>query len=126
LLAVVLGVLAIALVALAVWVAARTEPKLHVGWLPVGVGSGVPSVGFFVAAGAVAAAVFVGLAALYAAAAMRVLARDRRIPAPLSPRMREVRSVVLTPLGPAALRLVAEQPGGGRLGLAELSLGRAG
>jgi cellulose synthase/poly-beta-1,6-N-acetylglucosamine synthase-like glycosyltransferase len=108
LLAVVLGVLAIALVALAVWVAARTEPKLHVGWLPVGVGSGVPSVGFFVAAGAVAAAVFVGLAALYAAAAMRVLARDRRIPAPLSPRMREVRSVVLTPLGPAALRLVAE------------------
>ena len=62
----------------------------------------------FAAASAVAAAAFVGLAALYAAAAMRVLARDRRIPPPLSPRMRELRRVVLTPLGPAAVRLVTE------------------
>jgi hypothetical protein len=36
-----------------------------------------------VAAGAAAAAFFGGLAALHAAAAMRVLARDRRIPPPL-------------------------------------------
>ena len=39
---------------------------------------------------------------------MRVLARDRRIPAPLSPEMRRLRSLVLTPLGPSAVRLVNE------------------
>ncbi len=108
LLAAALGVVAIALMAVTVWVAARAETKLDVGWLPIGVGSGIPSVGLFFAAVVGAAAAFVSLAALQVAAAMRVLARDRRIPPPLSRRMRKVRRVVLTPLGPGALRLVAE------------------
>lgn len=108
LLAAALGLLAIVLLAAAVWVAARTEPKLDVGWLPTGIGSTIPSLGFFIAAGGIAAAVFVSLAALYAAAAMRVLARDRRIPPPLSPGLRKARGVILMPLGRPALRLVAE------------------
>jgi hypothetical protein len=61
-----------------------------------------------VAAGAAAAAFFLGLAALHAAAAMRILARDRRIPAPLSPEMRRLRSVLLTPMGPSTVRLARE------------------
>ena len=39
---------------------------------------------------------------------MRVLARDRRLPPPLSPEMRRLRGLVLTPLGPSAIRLVDE------------------
>ena len=104
----VLGVLAIALVPAAIWIAARSEPKLDVAWLPIGAGTGIPSVTLFVAAGAVAAAAFLALAALHAAAAMRVLARDRRIPAPLSPQLRKLRRLVLTPLGETAVRLTAE------------------
>ena len=81
------GLLGLALVLLlvAVWVALRANPKDIVGQLPLGADDDVPSVSLFVAAGAAAASVFVGLAALHAAAAMRVLARDRRIPPPLSP-----------------------------------------
>ena len=78
-LAAVLGIVAIALVAAAIWVAARTAPKLDVGWLPIGVGSVSPPRAFPPRVAAAAAA-FVSLAALQAAAAMRVLARDRRIP----------------------------------------------
>jgi biofilm PGA synthesis N-glycosyltransferase PgaC len=37
-----------------------------------------------------------------------VLARDRRIPAPLSPEVRKLRRAVLAPLGPGTRRLVAE------------------
>ena len=54
------------------------------------------------------ASVFVGLAGLHTAAAMRVLARDRRIPPPLPPEMRKLRSAVLAPLGRGTRRLVAE------------------
>ena len=39
---------------------------------------------------------------------MRVLARDRRIPPPLSPEVRRLRGVMLTPLGPSTVRLVDE------------------
>ena len=39
---------------------------------------------------------------------LRVLARDRRIPPPLSPEMRRVRAVVLAPLGSSTARLVEE------------------
>jgi hypothetical protein len=92
----------------AVWVAVRMEPKHPVGQLPIGVGDAAPSLSFVVAAGAAAAGLFVGLAALYAAAAMRVLARDRRIPPPLSPPVRAMRDVLLTPLGPSTVRLAAE------------------
>src|SRR4051812_23590219 len=103
--AVALGVMAVSLVAVALWLAARTRPKLDTGRLPIGI-DGIPSVSFFVAAGAVAAAIFVGLAALHAAAAMRVLARDRRIPPPLPRHVRKLRRLVLTPLGSGMLRLV--------------------
>jgi cellulose synthase/poly-beta-1,6-N-acetylglucosamine synthase-like glycosyltransferase len=100
--------LSLVLLAVAVWVAVRMEPKHPVGQLPIGVGDAAPSLSFVLAAGAAAAGLFVGLAALYAAAAMRVLARDRRIPAPLSPPMRAMRDVLLTPLGPSTVRLAAE------------------
>jgi len=76
----------------------------------------VPSVSLIVAAGAAAAAFFLGLAALHAAAAMRILARDRRIPAPLSPELRRLRSVLLTPMGPSTVRLAREpEPPPGKL-----------
>jgi cellulose synthase/poly-beta-1,6-N-acetylglucosamine synthase-like glycosyltransferase len=115
-LAAALGFLAVGLLALAVWLGVRTEPKLDLGWLPIGAKDGVPSLAFFLAAVAVGAAFFLGLAALYAAAAMRVLARDRRIPPPLSPSMRRMRSVILTPLGPSTVRLAAEpEPPAGKL-----------
>src|SRR4051794_27201244 len=79
-----------------------------VGRLPLDAGDNVSSASLILAAGAVVAGVFVGLAALHAAAAMRVLARDRRIPAELSPEIRRVRALMLTPLGPSAIRLVDE------------------
>src|SRR4051812_49676937 len=86
----------------------QADPKEMVGQLPLGADDDVPSVSLILAAGAAIAGVFVGLAALHAAAAMRVLARDRRIPAELSPEMRRVRALILTPLGPSAIRLVDE------------------
>ena len=100
--------LALASLLLAAWVALRADPKDIVGQFPVGADDNVPTLSLIVAAGAAVASFFVGLAALHVAAAMRVLARDRRIPAPLSPEMRAVRRAVLTPLGPAAVRIVGE------------------
>ncbi len=100
--------LTVVLLLLAVWVAFRDEPKDIVGQLPLGADDNVPSVSLILAAGAAAAAFLVGLAALHAAAAMRVLARDRRIPHSLSPEMRKARAVLLTPLGPSTVRLADE------------------
>ena len=108
-LAVALIGLTLVLLPVALWVAFREEPTDIVGQLPLGADDNVPSVSLILAAGAAAAACFVGLAALHAAAAMRVLARDRRIPQPLSPEMRRLRAVLLTPLGPSTVRL-AEEP----------------
>jgi poly-beta-1,6-N-acetyl-D-glucosamine synthase len=108
LLTVALFALALANLLLAAWVALRAHPKDLIGQLPLGANDDVPSVSLIAAAGAAAACVFAGLAALYAAAAMRVLARDRRIPPPLSPEMRRLRSLILTPLGPSTVRLVSE------------------
>ena len=98
----------VALFLLALWVASRAETRDIVGQLPLGVGDHLPSVSLVLAAVVAAAAFFFGLAALHVAAAMRVLARDRRIPPPLSPEMRALRAVLLTPLGPSAVRLVEE------------------
>jgi biofilm PGA synthesis N-glycosyltransferase PgaC len=103
-----LGVVAIVVLVIAVWVAIRTDSRLHAGWLPVGIHESWLSAALLLVAGAIATACFVGFAALHAAAAMRVLARDRRIPPPLSPALREVRGLLLTPLGPGAVGLVAE------------------
>jgi biofilm PGA synthesis N-glycosyltransferase PgaC len=108
LLAIALIGLTLILVAIAAWIALREDPKDIVGQLPLGVDDNIPTVTPILAAGAAMASVFLALAALHAAAAMRVLARDRRLPAPLSPEMRRLRSLVLTPLGPSAIRLVDE------------------
>ena len=109
-LAIVLVGLFVVLLLLAAWVAfGAGEPADLVGYLPLGADDNVPSVSLILAAGTLAAAVIVGLAALHAAAAMRVLARDRRIPYRLSPEMRRMRALVLTPLGPSTVRM-AEEP----------------
>lgn len=100
--------LAVGVLVLAAWLAHRVAPKEIVGQLPLGP-EDIPAVSLLVAAGAAAAAFFVGLAALHAAAAMRVLARDRRIPPPLPPEMRRVRSAVLAPLG-SSIRRLADDP----------------
>ena len=99
--------LAVSVFVLAGWVAHRVAPTDIIGQLPLGPDD-VPGVSLLVAVGAAAAAFFVGLAALHAAAAMRVLARDRRIPPPLSPEMRRARGMVLAPLGRSAARVVEE------------------
>ncbi len=96
------------LLVLAAWAALGAEPRDLVGQLPLGADATIPSISLIAAALAVAAATFVGLAALHAAAAMRVLARDRRIPHRLSPEMRKVRSLLLTPMGPSTVRMVEE------------------
>ena len=100
--------LAVAFLGLAVWIALQEDPGGLVGLLPLGADDDIPSLALILAAGAGAAAFFVGQAALHAAAAMRVLARDRRIPPPLPAPDRALRRVLLTPLGPAAVRLVRE------------------
>ena len=69
-LAVALFALAVSVFVLAGWVAHRVAPKDIVGQLPLGPYD-LPGVSLLVAAGAAAAAFFVGLAALHAAAAMR-------------------------------------------------------
>ena len=99
---------AVGILLLAAWLAHRVAPKEIVGQLPLGPDE-IPAVSLLVAAGAAAAAFFVGLASLHAAAAMRVLARDRRIPPPLTPEMRLARSAILAPLG-SSVRRLAEDP----------------
>src|SRR4051812_13434822 len=89
--------LALILLAVAARFALLRGPGDTVGRLPLDAGDNVSSASLILAAGAVVAGVFVGLAALHAAAAMRVLARDRRIPAALSPQMRWMRDIMLTP-----------------------------
>jgi poly-beta-1,6-N-acetyl-D-glucosamine synthase len=96
----------LALIALAVLLDLNIRPKHVVGRLPLDSADNVPSLTALLGVGAAAAAAFVGLAALHTAAAMRVLARDRRIPPRLSPELRRLRTVVLTPLGPSAVQLV--------------------
>jgi biofilm PGA synthesis N-glycosyltransferase PgaC len=100
--------LTVVLLALGLWVALSEHPTDVIGQLPIGSSQDIPSIPLLLAAGAAAAACFVGLAALHVAAAMRVLARDRRIPHSLSPDMRRVRGALLTPLGPSTVRLATE------------------
>jgi poly-beta-1,6-N-acetyl-D-glucosamine synthase len=98
------------LLLVSVWIVLRAHPAKIVGQLPLGANDNIPAGALILAAVAAAGAVFFGLAALHAAAAMRVLARDRRIPPPLTPEMRRMRSLMLTPLGPATVRLM-DEPG---------------
>ncbi len=94
--------------AAAAWVALRGHATDIVGHFLLGANDNIPTVTAILAAVAAAVAFCLGLAALNAAARMRVLARDRRIPAPLSPGMRRARDLLLTPLGPATVRLVKD------------------
>ena len=106
-LAVALIAAAFGLLAVAAWIAHEVGARDIVAQLPLGP-SDVPPVSALMAAGVAVAAFFVGLAALHAAAAMRVLARDRRIPSPLSPELRRARGVLLAPMGSSVARLVEE------------------
>jgi cellulose synthase/poly-beta-1,6-N-acetylglucosamine synthase-like glycosyltransferase len=103
-------VVAVGLFAVAVAVGAVSVSKATtaVGRLPVAADDAIPSVSLLLGAAVAAAGLFVGLAALHAAAAMRVLARDRRIPPGLSPEMRRLRSLMLTPLGRSVVRLAED------------------
>jgi cellulose synthase/poly-beta-1,6-N-acetylglucosamine synthase-like glycosyltransferase len=98
--------LSLALLGIAVLMALTGRPAHNVARLPVAAEDSLPSIPFILAVGAAAAGAFVGLAALHAAAAMRVLARDRRIPSPLSPELRRLRTAVLSPLGHSTESLV--------------------
>ena len=100
--------LTLLLVVVAASIALRQDPGDIVGRLPLGADDNVPAGSVLLATCAAMAGVFMALAALHAAAAMRVLARDRRVPAGLSPEMRRLRRLVLTPLGSSAIRLVDE------------------
>lgn len=99
---------ALSMLMLAGWLALREEPREMVGRLPLGANENIPPIFLIVAAGAVAAAFFIGLAALNMAAAIQVLARDSRIPAPLPPEVRRLRSLVLAPMGRQTNQLVRE------------------
>src|SRR3954452_14702481 len=70
--------LSLVLVVAAAWIALREAAGDTVGRLPGGADDNVPPVSLILAACAAVIGVFVALAALHAAAAMRVLARDRR------------------------------------------------
>ena len=106
LLAAALFVLSLILLLPTVWIAVRhwrNDP------LPFATATHILTWSLLLAAGAAATGVFVLLAAFHAAAAMRVLARDRRIPE-LPRELRRVRRLMLTPLGPDAARLVTDEP----------------
>jgi cellulose synthase/poly-beta-1,6-N-acetylglucosamine synthase-like glycosyltransferase len=103
-----LFVIAVAMFGLTALAAAGIHATRKVGLIPLGARQAVPSTSALLAVAAAATGAFVLLAALHAAAALRVLARDRRIPAPLSPELRQIRNVLLTPFGPAAVRLLDE------------------
>ena len=106
LLSAVLFVLSLILLLPIVWIAVRhwrNDP------LPFATTTHILTWSLLLAAGAAATGVFVLLAAFHAAAAMRVLAPDRRIPE-LPRELRTVRRLMLTPLGPNAVRLVTDEP----------------
>ncbi|WP_217702488.1 glycosyltransferase [Nocardioides guangzhouensis] len=103
-LAVGLLLVALALVAAAVWLSLDGGGTDRVGHLPIDVEYSAPRVAVLMAAVASVLAVAVGFAALQAAGAMRVLARDRPAPEPLPVSVRLSRSLVLGPAGEVALR----------------------
>jgi cellulose synthase/poly-beta-1,6-N-acetylglucosamine synthase-like glycosyltransferase len=108
--------LTIAMLAIAALAVDGVGPIHVLGELPVGSRDEIPAVPLLVAAVAGIATFFVMLAALHAAAAMRVLSRDRRIPAPMSRESRGLRNLVLTPLAPFSRPLVRDPvPPEGRL-----------
>ena len=108
LLAVALAAIALGLLVLAGWIAFGQGSHSNVGLLPFGISYHVPAIALLTAAGLGTAAFFVGFAALHAAAAIRILARDRRIPQPLSEPERQMRRLVLHRAGETVLGLDEE------------------
>jgi poly-beta-1,6-N-acetyl-D-glucosamine synthase len=100
--------LALLLVCLVAWLASGASSGSREGRLPIGISYSRPRAAVFLAVLVSVAAAFVGLAALHTAASMRVLARDRRIPQPLSVRAKRTRALVLGPLAVAGLGLDRE------------------
>ena len=102
------GLTAVALImaAVAVREALGEHARAVLAGIPIAAEQNVPPVAIILAVIAGAGAVLVGLSALHAAAGMRVLARDRRIPDPLPPALRRARAGMLTPLGPSAVRML--------------------
>ena len=104
--AVAIGLLLLALVLLvvAVLLSLGEGRDTRTGTLPMQVEYSVPGVVVLVAAILLVAGVAVGFAALEAAGAVQVLARDRRIPPPLPVSVRMARGLVLGPAATTALR----------------------
>ncbi len=100
-----LFVLALLLLAGAVWliVSGAADNPSGTVTLPVNVEFRRPGLAVLLAALIAIAAMFVGIAGLQTATAMRVLARDRHVPAPLPPHLQQVRRWVL---GPLAVRVL--------------------
>ena len=107
-LTVVLVALTVCLSIFAVMVALGMESGDSIGRVPVGAKDTVPSIAAMLAVAVAAAAVFVGLAALHVAAAMRVLARDRRGPERPGRQPGWLRAFVVAPLGPSSVRLLSD------------------
>ncbi len=109
----VLLMIAVVLFAAAAWLlwsGQDPSPSHARATLPVNLPLRGVGVTVFLAAGALAAASFVGLAALHTAAAMRVLSRDRRLPPPLPTSVQRLRRVALAPLRDLAVESVTDWP----------------
>ena len=108
--AITVGLTAVALIMVVVAIREALGEHAHrvLAGIPIAPEQNVPPVAIIIAVIAGAGAVLVGLSALHAAAAMRVLARDRRIPDPLPPALRRARAGMLTPLGPSTVRMLAD------------------
>ena len=96
--------LALVFVVLAVVLSLGEGTRNRTGTLPLEVEYSAPGVALLAAALASVAAMVTGLAALQAAGAMQVLARERNVPPPLPPALLLSRSLVLGPAAGVALR----------------------
>ncbi|MGX7680315.1 glycosyltransferase family 2 protein [Jatrophihabitans sp. DSM 45814] len=103
-----LGLLAVGFVAVALLIVRDLSFDTTTGYLPVNATYVRPGAALLIAASIAVLAVLMGFAAAQTAAGMRVLARDRRIPAPLPPALRRMRSTLLGPHAVAAVGLDAE------------------
>ena len=101
-----LALLAVVLLSLAAWLLATTDgaaSRSSAVVLPMNLDFSRPRAAVFLAAASIAAATFVGLAALQVASAMQVLNRDRRAQPPLPAHLQQARRWTLGPLALRAL-----------------------
>ena len=110
----VLIMMAVLLVGVAVALLLSTDAKTvsEAARMPLNLELTRPAFAVVLAAGAVVTAVFVGLAGLETAAAMRALSRDRHYPRPLPKQLRRLRRLALapTPLTAADIEAPADWP----------------